>query len=64
MKQLIVLAFGLCATVYANPLQPPTKHHSKHTLPGHPGLEHGTPEFWFHLGVSVCLVLAGGVFAG
>ncbi|CAA7266424.1 unnamed protein product [Cyclocybe aegerita] len=31
---------------------------------GHPGAEPGSPEFWYHVGVSACLVLAGGVFAG
>ncbi|KAF8168562.1 hypothetical protein B0H34DRAFT_646383 [Crassisporium funariophilum] len=31
---------------------------------GHPGVEPGSPEFYYHLIVSVCLVLAGGVFAG
>jgi len=31
---------------------------------GHPGVERGSPEFWYHLGISICLVLAGGVFAG
>ena len=31
---------------------------------GQPGIEKGSPEFWYHLIVSVFLVLAGGVFAG
>ncbi|KAI1790507.1 hypothetical protein LXA43DRAFT_1016567 [Ganoderma leucocontextum] len=29
-----------------------------------PGEEFGSPDFWYRLIVSVCLVLAGGVFAG
>ena len=31
---------------------------------GNDGAETGSPEFWYHLAVSVVLVLAGGVFAG
>ncbi|PIL30796.1 transporter [Ganoderma sinense ZZ0214-1] len=29
-----------------------------------PGQEFGSPDFWYRLIVSICLVLAGGVFAG
>ena len=31
---------------------------------GRPGIERGSPEFWYHLIVGLFLVLAGGVFAG
>ena len=31
---------------------------------GRPGIERGSPEFWYHLIVGVFLVLAGGFFAG
>ena len=31
---------------------------------GRPGIERGSPEFWYHLIVGVFLVLAGGVFSG
>lgn len=31
---------------------------------GHPGTEPGSPEFLYHLVISVFLVLAGGIFAG
>ena len=31
---------------------------------GRPGIERGSPEFWYHLIVGMFLVLAGGVFAG
>ncbi|KAF5313214.1 hypothetical protein D9619_003722 [Psilocybe cf. subviscida] len=34
------------------------------TAIGHDGAEHGSREFWYHLSVSIILVLAGGVFAG
>lgn len=37
--------------------------HGKHKT-GNPGVERGSPEFWYHLIVSAFLVLAGGVFAG
>jgi metal transporter CNNM len=29
-----------------------------------PEAPEGSPEFWFKLMISMCLVLAGGVFAG
>jgi len=35
----------------------------KHKI-GHPGVEWGSPEFYYHVAVSVLLVLIGGVFAG
>ncbi|KIM47332.1 hypothetical protein M413DRAFT_64121 [Hebeloma cylindrosporum] len=31
---------------------------------GNGGTERGSPEFWYHLTISMALVLAGGVFAG
>ncbi|KAF9475347.1 DUF21-domain-containing protein [Pholiota conissans] len=31
---------------------------------GHPGAEPWSPDFWYHVIVSVFLVLAGGIFAG
>lgn len=31
---------------------------------GNSGTERGSREFWYHLTVSIILVLAGGVFAG
>ena len=34
------------------------------TATGNGGTEKGSPEFWYHLAISVVLVLAGGVFAG
>ncbi|KDR70055.1 hypothetical protein GALMADRAFT_255436 [Galerina marginata CBS 339.88] len=34
------------------------------TTVGNEGTEKGSPEFWYHLAISVVLVLAGGVFAG
>ena len=37
--------------------------HHKHKT-GRPGIERGSPEFWYHLIVGLFLVLAGGVFAG
>jgi metal transporter CNNM len=33
-------------------------------IAGNDGTELGSREFWFHLAISVILVLAGGVFAG
>jgi len=70
MKPLIpILILSLCV-VGARPLsseyQAATrgrKHLIKHKA-GHPGAEPGSPEFWYHVGFSVCLVLAGGVFSG
>jgi len=41
-----------------------TAHNGKKHRTGHPGAEPGSEEFWYHLIVSIFLVLAGGVFAG
>jgi metal transporter CNNM len=34
------------------------------TATGNGGTDRGSPEFWYHLTISMALVLAGGVFAG
>ena len=34
------------------------------TTTGNGGTDRGSPEFWYHLTISMALVLAGGVFAG
>lgn len=39
-----------------------TKDHDTATVPRPPADD--PAEFWFHVGVSIVLVLAGGVFAG
>ena len=60
-----ILILSLCV-VGASEYQAATrgrKHLIKHKA-GHPGAEPGSPEFWYHVGFSVCLVLAGGVFSG
>ncbi len=61
MKSLILTLICFLRIVYANEVL--GKQFVKHKT-GHPGSEPGSPEFWYHLGVSICLVLAGGVFAG
>lgn len=40
-----------------------TKSNGKHKT-GHPGAEPWSPDFWYHVIVSIVLVLAGGIFAG
>ena len=42
---------------------PLTKSSGKHKT-GHPGAEPWSPDFWYHVVVSIVLVLAGGIFAG
>ncbi|PPQ76770.1 hypothetical protein CVT24_010757 [Panaeolus cyanescens] len=49
--------------VSASPFLEVIEKKKKHKT-GHPGVERGSPEFWYHLTVSVILVLIGGVFAG
>ena len=51
----------LLRVVVASPYYQISEH--KHKT-GHPGVERGSPEFWYHLIASVFLVLAGGVSSG
>ena len=50
----------LLRTVLASPFRRAMQHHS----PDIPSTPEGSPEFWLKLMISMCLVLAGGVFAG
>ena len=35
-----------------------------HSDPNEPGVEPGSPDFWFHVAISAALVILGGVFSG
>jgi metal transporter CNNM len=53
---MLLVRVALGASPYGIPKPP---------LPsGNTGTERGSREFWYHLTVSIMLVLAGGVFAG
>ncbi|KAH9487394.1 hypothetical protein JR316_0001469 [Psilocybe cubensis] len=56
----VLLIRASIATPYLRPLSNTT---SIITM-GNGGTERGSREFWYHLAISVVLVLAGGVFAG
>ncbi|KAF4623114.1 hypothetical protein D9613_001352 [Agrocybe pediades] len=55
---------ALVRVVSASPHYHALRHSGKKHRTGHPGAEPGSEEFWYHLIVSIFLVLAGGVFAG
>ncbi|KAF9527885.1 hypothetical protein CPB83DRAFT_883890 [Crepidotus variabilis] len=66
MERVLLVLLFCFYSVYGEPdsmQEVQLSHRPKHKT-GHPGSEPGSPEFWYHLGVSVVLVLAGGVFAG
>ncbi|KDR70057.1 hypothetical protein GALMADRAFT_230380 [Galerina marginata CBS 339.88] len=60
MKLRIPTIILLMRVVSASPYYNVMKKHKT----GHPGAEPGSEEFWYHLIVSMFLVLFGGVFAG
>lgn len=53
---ILLVKVALGASPYGIP-KPPLPN-------GNSGTERGSREFWYHLTVSIVLVLAGGVFAG
>ena len=61
LKILPTLLLILLRAVNASPYLSALKLDHK---TGRPGIERGSPEFWYHLIVGVFLVLAGGVFSG
>lgn len=66
---LLVTLLSILCRVYASPLlkgdpADPNAPHKKHAGHGNHGLPPESPEFWWKILLSACLVLAGGVFAG
>ncbi|KAF9042422.1 hypothetical protein BJ165DRAFT_265889 [Panaeolus papilionaceus] len=61
-KRLSYLLTAL-RVVSASPFLEVIDKKKKHKT-GHPGVERGSPEFWYHVSVSALLVIIGGVFAG
>ncbi|PSS37385.1 hypothetical protein PHLCEN_2v769 [Hermanssonia centrifuga] len=55
-----ITALSLISRAYASPF---IKAYLKETK-GKEGLPPDTPDFWWHIVLSIGLVLAGGVFAG
>ncbi|KAF9561507.1 DUF21-domain-containing protein [Agrocybe pediades] len=64
MKLSAPTLIALVRVVSASPHYHALRHSGKKHRTGHPGAEPGSEEFWYHLIVSIFLVLAGGVFAG